>query len=121
LKSDEESKEESDEESKKKSDEESEEESEEKSEEESEEKSKAKKDLKKLTSLNQFKKLISLNQRKRLISLITLIHYLKWVTRFMNEFMMRGTKSLMQWMLNLRTYKLKIHYNSISSRHVNWN
>ena len=26
----------------------------------------------------------------------------------------------MQWMLNLRIYELKIHYNTISESHVNW-
>jgi hypothetical protein len=32
----------------------------------------------------------------------------------------RGTYSLMQWMLDLRTYRLKIHYNSTARGHVEW-
>jgi hypothetical protein len=32
----------------------------------------------------------------------------------------RGTHSLMQWMLDLRTYGLKIHYNSTARGHVEW-
>lgn len=34
--------------------------------------------------------------------------------------MIRGSHDLMQWMLNLRTYELKIHYNIIIESHVNW-
>jgi hypothetical protein len=32
----------------------------------------------------------------------------------------RGTYSLMQWMLDLRTYRLKIYYNSTARGHVKW-
>jgi hypothetical protein len=38
----------------------------------------------------------------------------------MDQFMVRGTHSLMQWMLDLRTYGLKIHYNSTARGHVDW-
>ena len=34
--------------------------------------------------------------------------------------MVRGSHSLMQWMLDLRTYGLKIHYNTTSRGHVKW-
>jgi hypothetical protein len=37
-----------------------------------------------------------------------------------NEFMVRGTGSPTQWMLDLRTYGLKIHYNTTAVGHVNW-
>jgi len=45
---------------------------------------------------------------------------LKYVVKMMNQFMMRDSHSLMQWMLNLRTYELKIHYNIISEDHIDW-
>ena len=38
----------------------------------------------------------------------------------MNRFMIRNNHDFMQWMLNLRTYELKIHYNIIIENHVNW-
>jgi hypothetical protein len=38
----------------------------------------------------------------------------------MDRFMVRGSHGLMQWMLDLRTYRLKIHYNTTSRRHVEW-
>jgi hypothetical protein len=44
----------------------------------------------------------------------------QWVHRMMNEFMVRGTGSPTQWMLDLRTYGLKIHYNTTAVGHVNW-
>ena len=34
--------------------------------------------------------------------------------------MMRGSQSPVQWMLNLRTYGLKIHYNMTAVGHVGW-
>jgi len=34
---------------------------------------------------------------------------LKYVAKMMNRFMIQGSHSLMQWMLDLRTYGLKIH------------
>jgi hypothetical protein len=38
----------------------------------------------------------------------------------MDQFIVRGTYSPMQWMLDLRTYGLKIHYNSTARGHVEW-
>jgi hypothetical protein len=34
--------------------------------------------------------------------------------------MVRGSHSLMQWMLDLRTYGLKIHYNTTSRGNIEW-
>ena len=45
---------------------------------------------------------------------------LEWVTGFMDEFMVRGCQSPVQWMLDLRTYGLKIHYNTTGEGHVAW-
>jgi hypothetical protein len=42
------------------------------------------------------------------------------VKEIINQFIVRGTHSPMQWMLDLRTYGLKIHYNTTSSGHVKW-
>jgi hypothetical protein len=38
----------------------------------------------------------------------------------MDRFMVRGSHSPMQWMLDLRTYGLKIHYNTTPQGHVDW-
>jgi len=43
------------------------------------------------------------------------------VAQMMDRFMVRGTNGPMQWMLDLRTYGLKIHYNTTSPGHVDWN
>ncbi len=45
---------------------------------------------------------------------------LKYIIKMMNWFMMQNNHSFMQWMLNLRMYELKIHYNIISEDHINW-
>jgi hypothetical protein len=45
---------------------------------------------------------------------------LDYVKTMMDEFMVRGSKGPMQWMLDLRTYGLKIHYNTTSHGHVEW-
>ncbi len=45
---------------------------------------------------------------------------LKSVVRMMNWFMMQDSHNLMQWMMNLRTYELKIHFNIISDDHIDW-
>ena len=45
---------------------------------------------------------------------------LEYTTEMMDQFMVRGTKGPMQWMLDLRTYGLKIHYNTTSQGHVDW-
>ena len=34
--------------------------------------------------------------------------------------MVRGTNSPIQWLLDLRTYGLKIYYNSTTTGHVGW-
>jgi hypothetical protein len=38
----------------------------------------------------------------------------------MDRFMVRGSHGPMQWMLDLRTYGLKIYYNTTSRGHVEW-
>jgi len=43
---------------------------------------------------------------------------LQFVQEMMDHFMVRGSHSPMQWMLDLRTYGLKIHYNTTSPGHV---
>ena len=45
---------------------------------------------------------------------------LQFVQEMMDQFMVRGSHSPMQWMLDLRTYGLKIHYNTTSRGHVEW-
>ena len=45
---------------------------------------------------------------------------LQLVQKMMDQFMVRGSHSPMQWMLDLRTYGLKIHYNTTSRGHVEW-
>jgi RecQ family ATP-dependent DNA helicase len=45
---------------------------------------------------------------------------LQLVQKMMDKFMVRGSHSPMQWMLDLRTYGLKIHYNTTSRGHVEW-
>ena len=44
----------------------------------------------------------------------------EWVRTMMDSFMVRGSASPIQWMLDLRTYGLKIHYNTTAVGHVNW-
>ncbi|OAL42723.1 hypothetical protein IQ07DRAFT_466806, partial [Pyrenochaeta sp. DS3sAY3a] len=45
---------------------------------------------------------------------------LQFVQEMMDKFMVRGSHGPMQWMLDLRTYGLKIHYNTTSQGHVDW-
>jgi len=45
---------------------------------------------------------------------------LQFVEDMMDQFMVRGSHSPMQWMLDLRAYGLKIHYNTTSRGHVEW-
>ena len=45
---------------------------------------------------------------------------LQFVKKMMDQFMVRGSHSPMQWMLDLRTYGLKIHYNTTTRGHVEW-
>jgi hypothetical protein len=45
---------------------------------------------------------------------------LQLVQQMMDQFMVRGSHRLMQWMLDLRTYGLKIYYNTTSRGHIEW-
>jgi superfamily II DNA helicase RecQ len=45
---------------------------------------------------------------------------LQFVKEMMDKFMVRGSHSPMQWMLDLRTYGMKIHYNTTTRGHVDW-
>ena len=45
---------------------------------------------------------------------------LNWVKRMMDRFMVRGSHSPMQWMLDLRTYGMKISFNSTTDGHIDW-
>lgn len=38
----------------------------------------------------------------------------------MDRFMVRGSHGPMQWILDLRTYGLKFHYNTTSDGHIDW-
>ncbi len=42
------------------------------------------------------------------------------ITQFMNEFMIRGSRAPMQWILDTRAYGMKIHHNITSPRNVDW-
>ncbi|KAJ5609933.1 hypothetical protein N7510_006652 [Penicillium lagena] len=44
----------------------------------------------------------------------------EWLRLLTDTFMVRGTHSPMQWMLDLRTYGLRIHYSSTATGHVSW-
>lgn len=44
----------------------------------------------------------------------------EWVRKMMDGFMVRGCGSPMQWMLDLRSYGMKIGFNTTSAGHVNW-
>jgi hypothetical protein len=45
---------------------------------------------------------------------------LQIIQQMMDRFMVRSSHGPMQWMLDLRTYGLKIHYNTTSRGHVEW-
>ncbi len=45
---------------------------------------------------------------------------LKLVWKYMNKFMIWETNRVMQWMLNLQTYKLKIYYNTTAEEFIDW-
>ena len=45
---------------------------------------------------------------------------LQFVAMMMDKFMVRGSHSPMQWMLDLRTYGLKIHYSTTAIGHIGW-
>jgi hypothetical protein len=40
--------------------------------------------------------------------------YLQFIQEMIDQFIVRGSHSPMQWMLDLRTYRLKIYYNTTS-------
>ena len=44
----------------------------------------------------------------------------QWVKKMMDAFMVRGTASPMQWMLDLRAYGIKVSFNTTSQGHVGW-
>lgn len=44
----------------------------------------------------------------------------EWVKKMMDGFMVRGCGSPMQWILDLRSYGMKIAFNTTSAGHVNW-
>jgi hypothetical protein len=43
---------------------------------------------------------------------------LQLVQEIIDKFIVRGSYGLIQWMLDLRTYRLKIYYNTTSRGHV---
>jgi hypothetical protein len=43
---------------------------------------------------------------------------LQLVQEIIDKFIVQGSYSLMQWMLDLQTYRLKIYYNTTSRGHV---
>lgn len=45
---------------------------------------------------------------------------LSLVKKMIDQFMIRGSHDPMQWMLDLRTYGLKIHYNTTASGNIDW-
>lgn len=48
------------------------------------------------------------------------IGVVEMVKKMVDRFMVRGTNSPMQWMLDLRTYGLKMHYSTTSAGKVDW-
>ncbi|CAI7640780.1 unnamed protein product, partial [Penicillium viridicatum] len=46
--------------------------------------------------------------------------FAQWVDHMVDLFMVRGSRSPLQWMLDLRSYGLKVHFNSTVSGHVSW-
>ena len=42
------------------------------------------------------------------------------VKKIMNKFMIKGSKTLMQWMLDWRVYGLKIYYSMTAQSYVDW-
>ena len=45
---------------------------------------------------------------------------LKLIKKYMNKFMIHETHSVMQWMLNLQMYSLKIHFNITAESSIDW-
>ena len=50
----------------------------------------------------------------------TSFELLQKVKSMINRFIIRENHEFMQWMLNLRTYELKIHYNITIENHIDW-
>jgi hypothetical protein len=46
------------------------------------------------------------------------VRYLNWVKKIMDGFMIRGTHSPIQWILDLRTYEIKIHFNTTADGYI---
>jgi superfamily II DNA or RNA helicase len=44
----------------------------------------------------------------------------EWIRTMVTTFMIHGTASPMEWMLDLRRYGMKIHYNTPSDGHIGW-
>ena len=50
----------------------------------------------------------------------TSLELLQKMKNIINRFMIRENHEFMQWMLNLRTYELKIYYNITIENHIDW-
>lgn len=46
--------------------------------------------------------------------------FAQWVDHMVDLFMVRGSRSPIQWMLDLRSYGLKVHFSSTVPGHVSW-
>jgi superfamily II DNA or RNA helicase len=44
----------------------------------------------------------------------------EWLKLLVDTFLVRGTHGPMQWMLDLRTYGLRVHYNTTTPGHIAW-
>ena len=44
----------------------------------------------------------------------------EWIRIMVTKFMVHGTASPMEWMMDLRRYGLKIHYNTPAAGHIGW-
>lgn len=44
----------------------------------------------------------------------------EWLTNMMNQFMLRGTFSPLEYMLDIRSYGLKVHYSTTAEGYINW-
>ena len=58
------------------------------------------------------------NNNRRLNT--TSLKILQKIKSIINRFINRGSHEFIQWILNLRTYELKIHYNITIKNYVNW-
>lgn len=46
--------------------------------------------------------------------------FLQWLHLMVTQFMVRGTNSPIQWLLDLRSYGMRVHYNSSVPGHIAW-